>query len=257
MNESPLILMTLRGAPARPERRDPSSFAFEWLPNAFARVIATAGGVPVFVSNECPPDKVAVALRHCDGLFLTGGEDIHPKYLGVEDTVGNLEVLESRDAVELAAIKIADECGMPILGVCRGAQVLSAARGGSLYLDLKQQYGKPLRDHSRGKEPTHVQSHAVEITTGSRLHTILQCAHVDGATSHHQAIREPGRNMIVVAHSPEDGVIEAVEETGDRFVVGVQWHPEVHPDADPTRRLFAAFVAACAEFAARRQSVGV
>lgn len=255
MNESPLILLTMRGAAAREDRRDPSAFAFEWSPNGFATVIAQAGGVPVFISNECPPDKVAVALRRCDGLFLTGGEDIAPEHLGVKDTVGNLEILASRDAVELEAIKIADELGMPILGVCRGAQVLNAARGGSLYLDLKQQYGQPLRDHSRGTKPMFVQSHAVDVTPGCRLHHILQRARVDGATSHHQAIREPGRNMVVVAKSPEDGVVEAIEEKGDRFVIGVQWHPEVHADDDPTRRLFAAFVTACAEYAEKMNHV--
>jgi len=248
--------MTLRGAPARENRTDPTAFAFEWLPNSFAEVIATAGGVPAFVSNECPPEKVAVALRRCDGLFLTGGEDIHPKYLGVEDTVGNLEVLEARDAVEIEAIRIADEMGMPILGVCRGAQVLSAARGGSLYLDLEQQYGQPLRDHSRGKIPMQVQSHTIDVTPGCRLHSILQAVRVEGATSHHQAIREPGQNMIVVGRSPEDGVVEAIEQKGDRFVIGVQWHPEVHPGDDAAKRLFAAFVTACAEFAKRGQKVG-
>ena len=255
MNEPPLILMTLRGAPAKEDRREPTAFAFEWLPKSFAAVIAQAGGVPIFVSNECAPDKVPAALARCDGLFLTGGEDIAPEHLGMTDTVGNLEINHARDAVELAAIRVADEIGMPILGVCRGAQVLNAARGGSLYLDLKQQYPHSLRDHSRGTKPMSVQAHPVQITPGCRLHEILQSTRLDGATSHHQAIRDPGRNLTVVGHSPEDGVIEAIEEKGDRFVVGVQWHPEVHAQADATRRLFAAFVAACSEFACQRGRV--
>ena len=252
MSDSPLILMTLRGAPAKLERRDPTPFPFEWSPNSFGTVIAQAGGIPVFVSNECAPDKVPAALARCDGLFLTGGEDIAPEHLGLTDTVGNLQICPARDAVELAAIRVADETGMPILGVCRGAQVLNAARGGSLYLDLNQQYPHSLRDHSRGTTPMSVQAHEVEITPGCRLHEILQSTRVNGATSHHQAIRDPGRNLTVVGHSPEDGVIEAIEEKGERFVVGVQWHPEVHAQAEETRRLFAAFVTACAEFAGRR-----
>jgi putative glutamine amidotransferase len=256
VTESPLILMTLRGAPAREDRTDPTAFAFEWLPNAFAQVVADAGGVPVFVSSECPPDKVSAILRRCDGLFLTGGEDLAPEFLGVEDTVGNLDIYRIRDAVELAAVKVADELAMPILGVCRGAQVLNAARGGSLYLDLEQQYGKPLRDHSRGTKPMHVQSHAVTITPGSKLHGIVQCEQLDGATSHHQAIREPGANLTVVGLSPEDGVIEAIEESSDRFVVGVQWHPEVHATADPTQRLFGAFVKACAAYSSSMKTAG-
>jgi putative glutamine amidotransferase len=249
--------MTLRGATAREDRTDPTAFEFEWLQNSFAAVVAQAGGVPVFVSNECPPEKVGVALRRCDGLFLTGGEDLAPEHLGVEDTVGNLEILANRDVVELEAIKIADELGMPILGVCRGAQVLNAARGGSIYLDLEQQYAQPLRDHSRGTKPMFVQSHVVEVVPECRLHDILQCTRLEGATSHHQAIRDPGRNLTVVGRSPEDGVIEAIEEDGERFVVGVQWHPEIHEDADPTRRLFAAFVVACTEFAAHPERMRV
>ena len=252
MNESPLILMTLRGANAREDRMDPTAFAFEWLPSSFAAVVTAAGGVPVFVSNECAPDKISVALTRCDGLFLTGGEDIAPEHLGTTDTVGNLEICVARDFIELEAVKVADRLGMPILGVCRGAQVLNAARGGSMYLDLEQQYPTPPRDHSRGTEPMIVQSHAVDIAQGSRLHQILQCTSLEGATSHHQAIHDPGRNLTAVGHSPDDGVVEAIEENGDRFVVGVQWHPEIHEDADATRRLFSAFVAACAAFAVRR-----
>lgn len=249
MSDSPLILMTLRGEPVREERREPTAFAFEWLPNLFARVVAQAGGLPLFVSSECPLDDLPQILAHCDGLFLTGGEDIAPEHFDATDTVGNLVVLPARDHVELAAVTEADRLGMPILGVCRGIQVLNVARGGTLYLDLEKQYPSKPRDHARGGTGLNVQTHAVEITPGCRIHQILEQRRIDGATSHHQAIRDVGRDLTAVGHSPEDGVIEAVEEPGERFVIGVQWHPEIHPDAEATRRLFAAFVTACADYA--------
>lgn len=255
MNHSPIILLTLRGKPEDPTRRQPTPYPYEWTPSAFGFAIARAGGVPLLLSNECGPGTVQHAIARCDGLFLTGGEDIAPEYFGETDTVGNLTVNAARDAVELAAIKTADELGMPILGVCRGLQVLNVARGGTLYQDLDQQMPHKPRDHSRGPDGFYVQTHEVEVSGNCRLDSVLARARFQAATSHHQAIKEIGEGLKVVARSPEDGVIEAVEEPGDRFVVGVQWHPEVRAQDPETIRLFTAFIEACRQFAGvRRQT---
>ena len=181
-------------------------------------------------------------LGRVDGLFLTGGEDVATEYYGQSDEVGNIEVYAERDRVELAAIAAADELGLPILGVCRGVQVLNVARGGTLYQDLNQQLeGKP-RDHSRGGTGMFVQTHDVRVAPGCRLERLLGAQRFKGATSHHQAVKTPGRDLVAVAHSPEDGVIEALEQPGERFVVGVQWHPERTAKMKPHRRLFEALV---------------
>jgi len=254
MSDSPLILMTLRGRSASEERRDPTPLSFEWLPHTFAAAVVKAGGIPLFLSNECNTVDVPRALRRCDGLFLTGGEDVAPERFGERDTVGNLNIYPERDAVELAAIRAADELGMPILGVCRGIQVLNVARGGTIYQDLRQQYPRPPRDHSRGGTGHYVQTHVVKLTPDGRLRVLLQELECEVATSHHQAVRELGRGLVVVAESPEDGVIEAVEEPGERFVIGVQWHPEVRPGDTATVRLFSGFVDACRTFAAQRNN---
>ncbi len=254
MNNPPIVLMTLRAEPTRPERKEPSAFSFEWLQHSFGASVVRGGAIPLFVSNECPPEHLPEILARCDGLFLTGGDDVAPEYFNETDTVGNLVLHRDRDAIEVAAVAAADKLGMPILGVCRGAQVLNVARGGSIYQDLKQQYDGKLRDHSRGGTGLHVQSHSVDITPGSRLHDIAETLHTEGATSHHQAIRDLGSGLVVVARSPEDGVIEAVEEQGDRFIVAVQWHPEIHADDPVTLRLFAAFTGACRAYAARPQT---
>ncbi len=252
MSQSPIILLTLRGKPADDTRRQPTPYAFEWSPSSFGAAITRAGGVPVMLSNECDPQIVPLAIKRCDGLFLTGGEDVAPEYFGESDTVGNLTVNASRDAVELAAIKAADEVAMPILGVCRGVQVLNVARGGTLYQDLDQQMPQKPRDHSRGPDGFFVQTHEVEVSGNCRLDSVLAKARFQAATSHHQAIKDVGQRLKVVARSPEDGVIEAVEEPGDRFVVGVQWHPEVRAQDPETIRLFTAFIDACRQFAGRR-----
>ncbi|MEW5700622.1 MAG: gamma-glutamyl-gamma-aminobutyrate hydrolase family protein [Candidatus Zixiibacteriota bacterium] len=253
MDKPPLICLTLRGQSYNEGRRDPTPYAYEWLPSAFGAAIAAAGGVPIGISNECPTAQVASVLDHVDGLFLTGGEDVAPEHFGEHAEVDNLTINPERDRVELAAIAAADSLGLPILGVCRGIQVLNVARGGTLYQDLGEQYPQSPRDHSRGGSGLYVQTHAVDVAPGCRLQSVLKAARVAVATSHHQAIKSPGRGLVVTAHAPEDGVIEAVEEVGDRFVVGVQWHPEVRPDDDATVRLFRAFVEAAQLYSARRR----
>jgi putative glutamine amidotransferase len=93
-----------------------------------------------------------------------------------------------------------------------------------------------------------VQTHDVEVMPGCRLERLLGTKRFAGATSHHQAVKTPGRDLVAVAHSPEDGVIEAVEQPGERFVIGVQWHPEVRAEDETTIRLFKSFVGAAAKF---------
>jgi putative glutamine amidotransferase len=252
MAQSPVILLTMRGRPADQARREPTPYPYEWSPAAFGLAVRRAGGIPLLLSNESDPTMAHQALVRCDGLFLTGGEDIAPEYYGESDVVGNLTVNSSRDAVELALIAAADEIGMPILGVCRGVQVLNVARGGTLFQDLDQQLHPKPRDHSRGPDGFYVQTHEVEVTGDRHLRSVLARARFHVATSHHQAIKDVGRGLKVVARAPEDGVIEAVEDVSGRFVVGVQWHPEVREDDEETTRLFHAFIEACRQFAAGR-----
>jgi len=254
MTHTPVILMTMRGKPADETRHQPTPYPYEWQPSAFGCVIRRAGGVPVMVSNESDPAAAREAIRRSDGLFLTGGEDVAPEYYGESDVVGNLSVNPSRDAVEMSLIAAADEIGMPILGVCRGIQVLNVARGGTLFQDLDQQLSDQPRDHSRGPAGFYVQTHEVEVTADCRLNGMLSRARFQVATSHHQAVKDVGRGLRVVARAPEDGVIEAVEDDSGRFVVGVQWHPEVREQDEATTRLFDAFIEACREFAVARMA---
>lgn len=202
----------------------------------------------MLLSNQSNPEHVREIMMRVDGLFLTGGEDIATEYYGEADAVGNLSLNAERDRVELGAIAAADERGVPILGVCRGVQVLNVARGGTLYQDIDQQLnGKP-RDHSRGGTGMFVQTHEVEVVEGCRLDSLLGTRRFQGATSHHQAVKTLGRDLVAVAHSPEDGIIEALEQPGERFVVGVQWHPEVRADDVTTIRLFKSFIEAAAQY---------
>lgn len=248
----PVICLTMRGRPFKEGRSEPTPYAFEWLPNSYGDAISRAGGIPIFLSNQTGPDYVREIIARSDGLFLTGGEDVATEYYGETDEVGNISVYAERDGVELAAIAAADELGLPILGVCRGVQVLNVARGGTLYQDLDQQYAGTPRDHSRGGTGMFVQTHEVTVVPGCRLERLLGTRNLQGATSHHQAVKTAGRDLVVAAHSPEDGVIEALEQPGERFVVGVQWHPEVRADDVTTIRLFKSFVEAATQYHSRR-----
>lgn len=249
----PVICLTMRGRPFKEGRTEPTPYAYEWLPNSYGDAIARAGGLPIFLSNQTGPAQVAEILRRVDGLFLTGGEDVAPEHYGESDEVGNVEVYAERDQVELAAVAAADQAGMPILGVCRGVQVLNVARGGTLYQDINKQLEGTPRDHSRGGTGMFVQAHDVEVAPGCRLERLLGTSRLQGATSHHQAVKTPGHDLVAAAFSPEDGVIEALEQPGERFVVGVQWHPEVRADDETTIRLFKSFVEAAAKFHSARQ----
>jgi len=245
----PLICLTVRGRPFDPARQELTTAPFEWITNAFSACLVRAGGTPVLLSNECPNAEVERIVGLADALFLTGGEDVHPRFFDEQPAVENLTINEKRDEVELAAVAAADLLSLPIFGVCRGIQMLNIARGGTIYQDLKAQYPGTIRDHSRGPSRVEVRTHEVEIHTGTRLANILGGLRLQVATDHHQALRDLGRGLNVVARTPDDDVIEAVEQPGERFVVGVQWHPEVRPDDDATRRLFDAFVAAAAQHA--------
>jgi putative glutamine amidotransferase len=169
-----------------------------------------------------PPDRsyiaafVAAALA-CDAVCLTGGGDVDPRFYGAELQPLTSELDPLRDEAELAVIRAATSRGRPILGICRGIQVLAVAMGGSLYQDLPAAGFGGHWDEARELEPVH----PIIAAGGSTAEAAL--AGADAVNSiHHQAVRDPGPHLQVTAWAA-DGVIEAVEAPG---VLGVQWHPE-------------------------------
>lgn len=182
-----------------------------------------------------------VGLAH--GLVLPGGEDVDPAFYG-EEPVPELGLVNpARDVVEFAALEAALERPVPVLAICRGAQVLNVHLGGTLYQDLATQRPGQLRH--RQTEPWFSRSHTVRLEEDSLLSGLLRAQELRINSFHHQAIKELGRGLRVSARA-EDGLIEGVEMDGeDRWVVGVQWHPERHeahtPDEDPDLRLIAEF----------------
>jgi putative glutamine amidotransferase len=166
----------------------------------------------------------AAALAGCDALVLSGGNDVHPQFYGRMDAWNMMrDVDEQRDRFEMALIASALEACLPVLGICRGAQIFNVALGGSLVPDLPS---AGFQDHGKGPEGNRV--HDVTIAAGSRLRSIAGCDTAEVNTSHHQAMDRPGKGLAIVARST-DGVAEAAEweePEGKPFVLLVQWHPE-------------------------------
>jgi putative glutamine amidotransferase len=211
---------------------------------AYVHAVEAAGGVPVLLPLWEQQDALATLRGRLDGLLLMGGGDVDPALYG-EDAIPETQPPEGvRDELELELVRQALADDLPLLGVCRGLQVLNVAQGGTLVQHIPTQLPDAINHEvsSGGHDDQH---HPIAIEPGSRL------AEIVGATSHavnsyhHQAIGRLGRDVRVVART-EDGVVEAAELPDRTFALAVQFHPERMVEGDPAmRRLFAAFVAAC------------
>ena len=222
----------------------------------YMEAVEAAGGeavalIPDPAGPELSPDAVIAPL---DGLLLTGGKDIHPDLYGqaLRQDLG-VELDLPRDALEIPLARRALERDLPVLGICRGIQVLNVAAGGTLHQDIELT-GSARETHNQReispRPPDHAGVHVVAIEPGSRLAGIMGVARVSVNTFHHQAIDDPAPQFAIVARSVEErgtGVIEAVEARGKVFAVGVQWHPErMWKTAPEFARLFRALVEAAA-----------
>jgi len=214
------------------------------LPTSYIDHVAEAGGVPVLLP---PVPGIASALGRLDGLILTGGGDLDPAGYDAEPHPQTSRVYPERDQAELELLAAALADGLPVLGICRGLQLLNMARGGTLCQHLDGEAG-------HGPEPGTFGSHPVRLAPGSQLAAILRPdggpggparLTLDVPTAHHQGIARLGDGLVPAAWA-EDGLIEAVEMApgpGQHpFVLGVQWHPEASQD----QRLVSALVTAAA-----------
>jgi putative glutamine amidotransferase len=224
----PIIGLTTYAEETRFGRHD--TFAAV-LPLAYVRAVQESGGRPVLV----PPDETdADVLRHLDGLILTGGSDVDPARYGASPHP-TVYTRPERDRAELLLLRAALEAGLPLLGICRGMQLMVVAAGGSLHQHLPDVLG---HDTHRPVDGPRYGEHPVRLAPGSAAFNILG---PDLAVNsfHHQGIADPGP-LTPTGWCREDDLIEVVEVPGRRFALGVQWHPEEMPD----RRLFQALVAA-------------
>lgn len=240
MGKRPLI-----GIPCFSTERADSRRAVYAGNKTYVRAIERAGGIPLLLPPLDHAESRADALAALDGLLLTGGGDLDPSYYGEEKLPECQEPEAERDMVEFTFTREALAERMPILGVCRGMQLLNVARGGNLIQDLATQRPETAR-HDLNDHPRTFRAHSIAINPASRLNTILGAPQAMVNSFHHQAVDRPGDGVEIVAWS-EDGVAEAMELRDYPFALAVQYHPEelVTDDDEASMRLFRAFVDAC------------
>jgi putative glutamine amidotransferase len=210
--------------------------------DAYLQALEAAEALEV-VAGEGTPDLAGV-----DGLLLAGGVDVDPGRYGEAPHPKLGEVERERDELELGLTRRALALGLPLLGICRGSQVLGVAFGGKLRQDLPSELGAETH-RTQGKGEAW---HRVAVAPGSRLQAILQMDSLEVNSFHHQANGVTGPGLRAVAWA-EDGVIEGVEGGADGFVLGVEWHPERMTDCAANGRLFAAFVESARVYARGRR----
>jgi putative glutamine amidotransferase len=218
------------------------------LSHRYTEALLASGALPLVLPPAAPREVIADAVRRADGVLLTGGCDVQPHLYqpnlpdALAKTVGDVE--SDRDAAEQALIDEALAQRKPMLGICRGIQILNVALGGTLIVDIPSQVAAAL-NHRRTDQKTKA-VHDVELAPGSMLADIAEASTLSVNSTHHQAVARVADRLTAVATSP-DGVVEAVElkEKGAPFLLAVQWHPErLLPGDQASAKLFARFVEA-------------
>ena len=207
------------------------------LPRNYVDAVHRAGGMALLL----PPDPHQVvepdeALDHVDGLMLAGGADIDPAAYGDERHAETIGTVPERDAFEIALARRALERDLPFLGICRGMQLMNVARGGSLHQHLPERFGH--HEHRRVKGTFDGADHDVRLQAGSLAARAAGEEHHATKSHHHQGVERIGEGFRVTGWAEMDELPEAIELEGNRFALGVQWHPE----ADETSRLIATLV---------------
>lgn len=215
---------------------------YTMAPHNYVSAIADAGGAPVLIPSVEPYDEdPEAALADLDGIVFMGGRDFDPAIYGAKPHPESDRSTEIRDRVELAIGRAALERRMPILGICRGCQLLNLLYGGDLEQHLADRVDmKPHRD-TLGV----FTRHRVVLEPGTRLATVMEAEGHEVASHHHQGAGRIGDGLRVAAIAP-DGVVEGLEDPEHPFCIGVQWHPEVTAEEDGGR-LFRALVGQCSE----------
>lgn len=222
MSKKPMIGLTTYNR----ESRKYCVVSVDYVNSTFA-----AGGLPVSIPTIEKDEDFDSYIDMLDGILFTGGADIHPRYFNEEPPKEVNQLEPYRDKCELELFKRAYNRKMPILGICRGAQLINVALGGSLYQDINRQlpdtYG-----HNPKEAFGYDLFHSVDILDDTRLYDIFKEKNIYVNSFHHQSIKDLGKNLKIAALA-KDNVIEGIESTDDRYLIGVQWHPEILTEKHP------------------------
>lgn len=236
--------------PLIPDKIDPKT-PFYGVRQSYVRLVDKAGGIPVIIPNTTNKKTLLEYVTFLDGLMISGGGDINPKYYQKKKhrLTGKfyMTIDEERDETELFLIRSFYKAGKPIFGICRGCQIINVAFGGNLTQDvnLKNKKSRTIHLHPMEKGGWDVKVHDVKTDRASRFHEIVQKNTFDVNSEHHQIVEVVGKDLRVGARAFDDS-IEAIEHKNkNTFVLGVQWHPEKMADDPTTVRLMKQFLDAC------------
>jgi putative glutamine amidotransferase len=197
----------------------------------YVDAVLNAGGVPILLPRVSNSAAIRAAALCADGVLFTGGGDVISLAYGEEPHPTSNDVDPVRDEMELVLAGIAEEIGLPVLGICRGIQLLNVAAGGTLFQDIPDQVPGAHQHQTHAIDA--VKAHTVDIEPDSRLAPIVGAASTRVNSRHHQAVKDVGRGFRVVARA-RDGVVEAIEASDERALLAVQWHPEELARTDPS-----------------------
>ncbi|MDY0235576.1 MAG: gamma-glutamyl-gamma-aminobutyrate hydrolase family protein [Gudongella sp.] len=213
----------------------------------YIKAIEKSNGAPITISRVASISSLNSIIDKLDGIIFTGGSDINPHcYNSHNPQYGLGKVDPDRDDFEISLVKkILSDTQISVLGICRGMQLLNVATGGNLYQNIEKQVPNSINHWLKDIYPRYYPSHEVSINKNSKIYSIFNKETLFVNSFHHQAINTLSPNFIASMHSI-DGLVEAIEIPGDRFVVGVQWHPEMMVDKYPLYlNLFKSFIKSC------------
>ena len=222
----------------------PPNISLFALSQAYIQAVKLGGGAPVIIPPHLEETQLHTVFEHIDGLLLSGGGDVSPALFGEKDSGLLWSVDEWRDRAEIALAQWALTEELPLLAICRGAQVLNISAGGTLIQDISTQVPNALTHSTVAGRPKSSVAHTIEVEAGTRLATLVGDGQLGVNSAHHQAVKDVGKGLVITARAP-DGIVEGLELPTHPFCVGVQWHPEAMIESHPVmRQLLAGLVQA-------------
>ena len=234
MPNKPLIGITTRN------NKDADGHPITSLQHSYLNAIIQAGGLPVMIPNILSEEDFLDLYSRLNGILFSGGGDVSLKHFSGSDHPRIGEVDDTRDTTEIILMRTAVNDGKPILGICRGAQVMNVALGGTLYTHIYDQL-KGALDHAYPGDLRRAIVHPVNVDETTRSAEIFGETLLNVNSLHHQGLKDIAPTLKVAGHAP-DGLVEVVEIPDHPYAVGVQWHPEWLTDQPAMQRLFKSFV---------------
>ena len=225
------------------------------IPEKYAESIIRAGGIPLLIPLGLSQDDLEELALRLDGILLAGGGDIDPMLFNGEPHPDLYGIKPERDRQEIDLAHLALRTNMPLLGICRGVQVMNVAMQGGLFTHILDQLPGALQHSTPKNLPRDHIHHKIQIEAGSRLDQIIQMKTIPVNSHHHQGLDKTAQGLHVSAYAP-DGLIEAVELPGEPFFLGVQWHPEWLQEHAHANALFSAFCQAAVQYHHNRDENG-